>query len=450
MVVSFDSADVGTPAAVWHQAGYRAGLPPLDTGPLKRLIVVAAHPDDETLMAGGLIAHAAGRGLPVLVLVASSGEASHPHSPTWTGAALAAEREREVAEAVERLAPGARLILLRLPDGGLSQHEADVMAALLPEVAAGDTVVSTWSGDRHPDHSAVARVAAEAAARRGANHLEAPIWLWHWGEPGVTRLPAGARFDLDRSALAAKREAIALHATQVEPLSSAEGDEVLLRPEVIEHFLLDSEVVFPTTAALPVDFDGMYAAADDPWGFDDRWYEQRKRAVLLASLPRPRFGRVLEIGCSSGTTTAALADRADAVVATDVAPRAVEQATARLRNRPGVVVEQRRLPVDWSAAWAEGSFDLIVLSEVGFYLAGTDLDEVVDRSRAALAPGGVFVACHWRPHVLGLDRGGDAVHRVIRERLGARRLVEHVEDDFLLEVFQTEPSASVAAATGLR
>jgi LmbE family N-acetylglucosaminyl deacetylase/SAM-dependent methyltransferase len=447
--MSFDAADPGTPEEAW--SGYRAGLPELDTGPMQRLVVAAAHPDDETLMAGGLIAHAASRGLPVVVLLASSGEGSHPHSPTWTPEALAAEREQEVAAAVARLAPEGKVLLLRLPDGALADHEAEITAALVAELASADTLVSTWSGDQHPDHAAVARAAAAAAGQRDAVHLEAPVWLWHWGDPEeTTDLPEAARFDLDPAALADKLDAIALHTTQVEPLSPAEGDEVLLSPRTIAHFIVDSEIVFPTSPARAVDFDGMYAASDDPWGFDARWYEQRKRAIMLASLPRLRFHRVLEIGCSVGTTTAALADRADAVVATDVAERAVEQARERLRGRAGVVVEQLRLPEEWPEAWSAEPFDLIVLSEVGFYLGGEALGEVVDRSRAALAPGGLFVACHWRPHVLGLDRGGDEVHRVIREGLGARRLVEHVEDDFVLEVFQTEPSASVAAATGLR
>lgn len=445
MGVSFDAAE---PAAAWE--AYRAALPQLDTGPLRRLVVAAAHPDDETLMAGGLIAHAAARDIPVVVVLASSGEASHPRSPTWTPEALAAAREAEVAAAVERLAPDARVMLLRLPDGALADHEGALVAALTAELDAGDTVLSTWSGDDHPDHAAVARAAATAAQQRDATHLQAPIWVWHWGDPATIALPAAARFDLTETELAAKCDAIAVHVTQVEPLSPAAGDEVLLQPEVLAHFRAGTEVVFPTSPAQPVDFDAMYAVSDDPWGFTDRWYEQRKRAVLLAALPRPRFRRVLEIGCSSGTTTADLADRADAVVATDIALRAVEQARARLRDRPGVVVEQRRLPDDWPEEWTATPFDLIVLSEVGFYLAGEELGSVVDRCREVLAAGGVFVACHWRPHVLGLDRGGDEVHRVVRERIGARRLVEHVEDDFVLEVFQAEPSASVAAATGLR
>jgi LmbE family N-acetylglucosaminyl deacetylase/protein-L-isoaspartate O-methyltransferase len=448
--MTFDAAEPGTAEEAWRASGFRERLPQLDTGPLRRLIVVAAHPDDETLMAGGLIAHAAARALPVVVVLASSGEASHPRSTTWSPAALAAEREAEVAAAVARLAPDARLRLVRLPDGGLAAHEDELLAVLLDELAAGDTVVSTWVDDGHPDHTAVARVAAAAAERASAVHLQAPIWLWHWGTPERAVLPGAVRFDLDADALAAKHEALALHVTQVAALSAEPGDEVLLHPGTLAHFRGASEVFLPTSPARLVDFDAMYAAADDPWGFGDRWYEQRKRALLLAALPRPRFRRVLEIGSSSGVTTADLADRADEVVATDVAPRAVEQARARLADRPWASVEQLRLPEEWPSAWAAQPFDLIVLSEVGFYLGGEALGEVVDRSRAALAPGGVFVACHWRPHVLGLDRGGDAVHDVIRERIRARRLVQHVEDDFVLEVFQIEPAASVAEATGLR
>jgi LmbE family N-acetylglucosaminyl deacetylase/SAM-dependent methyltransferase len=447
--VTFDAAEPGTPEPAWRE--YRSALPALDIGPLRRLVVVAAHPDDETLMAGGLIAATAARGLPVVVVVASNGEASHPGSRTWPPDRLARAREQEVTEAVRRLAPDARLVLLRLPDGALTAHADELTAALRAEVQQGDTVVSTWEGDGHPDHAAVARAAAEVAAARRSAHLQAPIWAWHWGEPSGEGLPSAARVDLDDAALAAKREAVDLHVTQVAALSPAPGDAALLRQDVLDHFRVGSEVFLPTPAsAQPVDFDAMYAVSDDPWGFTDRWYEQRKRALLLAALPHPRYRRVLEIGCSSGVLTAELADRADALVATDVADRAIEQARARLRDRPHAVVEQRRLPEEWDDGWDAAPFDLVVLSEVGFYLAGDALDRLVERSRVALVPGGVLVACHWRPHVLGLDRGGDEVHRVIRERLGARRLVEHVEDDFLLEVFQIEPAASVATATGLR
>ena len=444
----FEAHGPGTPAAAW--SAYRGALPSLDTGPLHRLVVVAAHPDDETLMAGGLIALAGRRGVPTVVVIATSGEASHPRSPTRTGEALGRLREQEVRDAVARLHPDAEVLPLRLPDGGLEAHAAALLDRLREVVQGGDTVVSTWRDDGHPDHAAVAHASAEAAAGADALHLEAPIWGWHWGDPAERPLSAGVRLDLDDGLAAAKREAIALHVTQVAALSPAPGDEVLLQPGVLEHFLVDSEVFLPASAAQPVDFDAMYAAADDPWGFEDRWYEERKRAVLLAVLPRRRYGRVLEIGCAAGATTAALADRSDEVVGTDVAPRAVEQARARLADRPQARVELLRLPEEWPEEWSGRPFDLIVLSEVGFYLAGDRLVETVDRARAALAPGGVLVACHWRPHVLGLDRGGDAVHEVVRARIGARRTVLHLEDDYVLEVFQADPAPSVAQADGLR
>ncbi|MFD1720377.1 PIG-L family deacetylase [Amnibacterium endophyticum] len=445
MGVTFDAALPGTPEAAWRT--FRAGLPPLDLGPLAALVVVAAHPDDETLMAGGLIATAASRGVPVDVVVASSGEASHPRSTTWTPQALAAAREREVAEALAVLAPDARLHLLRLPDGGLTDCEDAIAAAVERVAAPGAAIVSTWSADGHPDHAAAARAVTTASERVGGVHLQAPIWAWHHGDPTTAAWPA-ARLDLAPAAAAAKAAAMRVHVTQTEALGPKAGDEALLRPDVLAHFLVGAEVLLPTGPARPVDFGAMYAATDDPWGFADRWYERRKRAVLAAALPTERLGRVLEIGCSTGLGTRALAERADEVVAVDVADSAVRQARERLREAPHVRVEQRRLPDEWPDDWAP--FDAIVLSETGFYLAGDLLARVAERCRAQLRPGGVLVLCHWRPWVLGLDRGGDAVHAVVRDRFGGTRTVRHEEEDFLLEVLQVDPATSVARATGLR
>src|SRR5207248_2320418 len=81
-VVSFDAADAGTPERVWQQAGTRLDAAPLDIGAIRRLVVLAAHPDDETLAAGGLLHAVATTGRPVVLIVATLGEASHPHSPT--------------------------------------------------------------------------------------------------------------------------------------------------------------------------------------------------------------------------------------------------------------------------------------------------------------------------------------------------------------------------------
>ena len=84
---------------------------------------------------------------------------------------------------------------------------------------------------------------------------------------------------------------------------------------------------------LPADyFARMYGGSDDPWGFRTRWYEERKRAVTLAALDRPRYRRGFEPGCSVGVLTAGLAERCDALLASDVDPTAVVASSHRPAN----------------------------------------------------------------------------------------------------------------------
>jgi SAM-dependent methyltransferase len=138
-------------------------------------------------------------------------------------------------------------------------------------------------------------------------------------------------------------------------------------------------------------FDGLYAAADDPWSLRSRWYEQRKYAVTTAVLPRARYADALEVGCSVGELTAALADRCDRLVAWDVSATAVERARARTAGLPGVRIEQRAMPGDRLPP-----SDLLVLSEVLYYLGADDLAAVLAQLPDAVAPGGTLVAVHWR------------------------------------------------------
>lgn len=442
--MSFDAADPGTPESAWRSAGVRERAAPLDIGAIGRLVVLAAHPDDETLAAGGLIHAVASSGRPVVLVVATLGERSHPGSRTTSPAQLAAVREEEMNAAAEVLAPGARLELLRLPDGGLRAAGRALDGALRSLLAPGDTVVVPWRHDGHPDHEALAEAAVRSVDGLEVMLLEAPIWAWHWGTP-EDAWPRAVRFDLGGHDLEAKSRALLLHRSQTASLSQEAGDEALLSPTVLEHFAGGDELFFPS-GATPVDFDAMYAVSDDPWGFADRWYERRKRALTLASLPAERYRSALEIGCSIGLFTDELADRVDSIIATDVADRAIELAGARLAAKPWVRIEQRRVP----AEWPDGSFDLVILSETGFYLSRLELAELADRIGAALDPDGVVLLCHWRPHVAGLEVAGDEVHEILRDRLGFTATARHIEDDFVLEVLQADPGASVAKATGLR
>ncbi|GII99950.1 LmbE family N-acetylglucosaminyl deacetylase [Sediminihabitans luteus] len=459
-MVSFDHRDPGTPEAEWEAAGLRDRATPwtLDDD-VRHVVVLAAHPDDETLGAGGLLARAAGTGVPTAVVVASDGEGSHPTSGTSTAREIALARRLELVEATGIVAPGATLHLLGLPDGGLREHRAALaqhVDAVLDALDGPVLVAAPWRGDGHRDHRVLGEVAAAAVALRvDARLVEYPVWAWHWADPHGDDLPwdrlLALRLGVEEADL--KRRALAAHRTQVEPLSDRPGDEPVLHAGMLEHFARDVELfvaddapdVTPGPAAsLPQEFfDRFYARRADPWGFETRWYEERKRDLTLAVLPRARFGRGLEVGCSTGVLTARLAERCDSLLGVDITDAPLAAARARLGER--VRLEKHATPADWP----EGRFDLVVLSEVGYYWDAHDLARGVDRAVASLADDGVLVACHWRHPVREYPTTGDAVHRALRAHDRLALLARHVEEDFLLDVLVPAPAVSVARAEGL-
>lgn len=455
--VEFTHDGDGTPEADWLAWPGLRDVPRLSWDGVAHVLVVAAHPDDETLGAGGLLATAAARGLPVDVLVLTDGEASHPESPTTTPARLAEVRATEVARAVALTAPDARVHRAQIPDGTLAAAPARVRGAVHDLLRPGTLLISPWSGDAHPDHDTAGRVCAELAATAGVRCLQYPVWAWHWAHPGDHRIPwtAGVRLDLDPVVRGRKNAALAEHVSQTRPLSERPGDEVLLPPAVQQHFDRDFEVFLvpdgqELTESLGVEFfDGFYTDnGDDPWGFEDRWYEQRKRALTAAVLPRPRFTSALEIGCSAGVFTVDLAARCDRLLALDIAASAVAQASGRVAAAGfGDTVETRvaRVPQEFPA----GEFDLVVLSEVAYYCGPADLADLLARATAALSADGVLVACHWRHLVQGYPLTGDEVHRALRATPGLTVLAHHEEEDFLLDVLVRPPATSVARAGGL-
>ena len=192
-------------------------------------------------------------------------------------------------------------------------------------------------------------------------------------------------------------------------------------------------------------FDAMYQDAADPWGFEERWYEQRKYAISLAQLPARRYRSAFEPGCSIGVFTRLLARRCDALLSCDVAAAAVQAAARRTGDLPQVRVEQREIP----GQWPSGRFDLIVFSEILYYFGDRDLEQVLDHAVAALEPDGTLLAVHWRHPVADYPRPGD--QRALAARPGLARLVLHAEPDFLAEVYVRTEGApvSVAQATGL-
>ncbi len=139
------------------------------------------------------------------------------------------------------------------------------------------------------------------------------------------------------------------------------------------------------------DFDALYTADDDPWKFRSSAYERDKYASTLAALARERYRHALEVGCSIGVFTAQLAPRCDRLLAIDGSAVALAGARQACAGVPNLAFEQRMVP----GGFPPGRYDLIVLSEVLYYLTVGDLDRVAEQCLDALDPGGEIVLCHW-------------------------------------------------------
>jgi SAM-dependent methyltransferase len=217
----------------------------------------------------------------------------------------------------------------------------------------------------------------------------------------------------------------------------------------------------PSSPAAPE----LYSRDPDPWGCDTRWYERRKRALLLACLPRPRYRRAYEPGCGNGALTAALAARCDRLLASDASTAGVRLTRERVGSMGWVAVRHELLPAEWpragvrpDGAGAEEAagvetvgagdagllagfgppFDLIVLSELGYYFDHAGWMEIVQGIVETLAPGGTLAAVHWRRHTDPALADSARLHAHLAALPGLHTLVEHVEEDFLLGVWSRD------------
>jgi LmbE family N-acetylglucosaminyl deacetylase len=401
--------------------------------PGQRVAVVAAHPDDETLGVSGLLQQLHRQGSTIDLIVATDGEAAFPALSTADRRELGRTRRAELRESLR--AQGLAEVpvqWLGLPDSGLADRRDELTDRLRPLLAAADVCLLPWPGDPHPDHAA-AGAAALAAAPLTAHRWSYPIWMWHWMTPDDPTIPRATAFAhrLDRARRDRKAAGLAAFASQLKP--GPNGEPPILEPDMLEHFDRDVEVVFrqPPRQSAPVSrFTELYAADADPWQVADRWYERRKRALTIASLPGERYGTAVEPACGTGMLTALLAQRCDRVLAFDPVCSAVAAARSRTAELAGVVVAEGGLPGDFPP----GPVDLVVFSEILYYLDDAAFAASVDAAVAALRPGGHMVAVDWLPWAAEAPRDGLAVHRFLTRSPELEPLVAHVDERFVLHV----------------
>lgn len=197
----------------------------------------------------------------------------------------------------------------------------------------------------------------------------------------------------------------------------------------------------PTVSIRPAYFDMVYGANADPWGFETSDYEATKYDATLAALPRRRYRSGFEIGCSFGVLTQRLATRCNRLLAVDVVPEVLERARKRCRDQPQVRFALMETPRELP----EAMFDLIVLSEVGYYWSV----EVRTQARSALAerllPYGHLILVHWTPWVHDYPQTGDQVHDAFMEDSGPsgplRHLTHRREETYRLDLFERRPTS---------
>jgi len=239
------------------------GLLAADRGGLigkQPLVVLAPHPDDETLGCGATIARACALGAPVVVVAATAGEAWPPGS-RLDRPALGATRVEELGRASGRL--GVRtgdVVCLDLPDGSLAGCEEEIergVRAVLGRFAAepAPLVLATAESDPHPDHAAVGRVARRIAVELGLVRYEYPIWQWRRVEGWRTLLHRGDGGQLvkvsTRGFLAAKEAALAAHRSQLLPELGGQGAGVIGR-RFAQAFLRADELFVRYEPASPI------------------------------------------------------------------------------------------------------------------------------------------------------------------------------------------------------
>jgi len=182
--------------------------------------------------------------------------------------------------------------------------------------------------------------------------------------------------------------------------------------------------------------DEMYERTEDPWEYAHSEYEQEKYAYSLAALPVTRYGSALEIGCSEGVFTDLLAERVDRLLAVDVSDIAIARARARCARHGHVEFRQFDLIADELTA----QFDLIVCSEVLYYVPPFKRLVVARRIVELLKPGGTLLLVHtlqthtrsW-PDIYG-EGGAERLHRVFTRAFGLPVPARHFADGYEIVV----------------
>ncbi len=160
-------------------------------------------------------------------------------------------------------------------------------------------------------------------------------------------------------------------------------------------------------------FETIYAKNEDPWNFETSEYEREKYKTTLEALPKNLYENALEVGCSIGVLTYQLAAKCKKLTSIDVSSKALEIAKKRCAGLPQVHFEQKSFLDDFPSQ----NFDLIMVSEVAYYLSEKDWDLAMQKIDHWAMPKAHIVLVHWLPEVPDYPQTGDQVHERFKQKI---------------------------------
>jgi 2-polyprenyl-3-methyl-5-hydroxy-6-metoxy-1,4-benzoquinol methylase len=185
-------------------------------------------------------------------------------------------------------------------------------------------------------------------------------------------------------------------------------------------------------------FKRLYESNPDPWDFTTSAYEQAKYRHTLRALGRRRYTAGLEIGCSIGILTRMLAPRCDTLLGVDIVEPPLNAARSHCADQPWVQFARVQVPQEWP----DRRFDLIVFSEVLYFLSPPDIDRCASRVIASLLPNATVLLVNWRGRSDDPCTGEEAASLFVNATKGALRAARpHRRAGFRLDVLRrTAPS----------
>ena len=183
------------------------------------------------------------------------------------------------------------------------------------------------------------------------------------------------------------------------------------------------------TVMTSCEFDRRYREDPDPWGYRSSPYERAKYAATLDACGPGPFASALELGGSTGVFSARLAPRCRSLTTIDYSATAVSAAEAELARYPQARAILGRIPDDLP----EATFDLIVASEVLYYLDHNTFTATLDAIERRLARPGRLVCVHWRSPGPERPQSAEHVHTVIRRQPWLHPIVSEPTAEYLLD-----------------